>query len=142
MGRVLVLSTHFSPSQWERDGEVFYQGTSIDPKLYEEIRSLVPIAAIGIYSKGPVRRGTRTDKVDYTSYPPSFLVVEAVEVNEKGEPTFRFRRISGMEGISSRDLISKIRDWPLYYIAPSEKVLKALEDLGVRPPEEWIRSVK
>lgn len=142
MGRVLVLVTHFNPGQWERDGEVFYQGTSIDPGLYGEIKTLVPIAAIGIYSKGPVRRGTRTDKVDYTSYSPCFLLVDSVEVNEKGEPTFRFRRLSSMEGISSRDLISKIRDWPLYYLAPSERVLKALEELGVRPPEEWIRSVK
>ncbi|MEM2471880.1 MAG: hypothetical protein QXQ96_05085 [Sulfolobales archaeon] len=137
MGFILILNTHFNPSQWEKDGEVHYQGTSIDEKLLQEIRGLLPIPAIGIYGKGPIRRGTRTDRVDYTSLPPSFLVVDDVVVNDKGEPTFRFRRIAGIEGVQSKTLLSKLRDWPLYYLTTSEKVMKILEELGIKPPSEW-----
>jgi hypothetical protein len=142
MGQVLILNTHFNPSQWERDGEVYYQGTSMDQKLYQDIKSLLPISAIGIYGKGPIRRGTRTDRVDYTAYPPSFLLVEDVSINDKGEPTFRFRRLSGIEGITSKALLSRLRDWPLYYLAPSDRILKILEELGIKPPEEWIRYIR
>ncbi len=142
MGSILILNTHFNPSQWERDGEVHYQGTSIDEKLLQEIRALLPLPALGIYSKGPTRRGTRTDRVDYTSLPPSFLVVDNVAVNDKGEPIFRFRRIAGIEGIQSKILLSRLRDWPLYYLMPSDKVLRILEELGIRPPSEWSRHIK
>ncbi len=142
MGSILILNTHFNPSQWERDGEVYYQGTSVDEKLLQEIRSLLPIPALGIYGKGPIRRGTRTDRVDYTSLPPSLLIVDDVKVNDKGEPTFRFRRIAGIEGIQSKALLLKLRDWPLYYLVPSDRVIKILEELGAKPPEEWVRHIK
>jgi len=141
LGDVLILITYFNPGQWERDGEIHYQGTSIDEKLYRDIRSKIPVPAIGIYGKGPIRRGTRTDRVDYTSYNPSLLIVEDISISDKGEPTFRYRRLSGIEGITSKDLLSRLRDWPLYYLAPSNRILKIFEELGIKPPEEWARSI-
>jgi len=100
---------------------------SIAPVRHLKHASTIP--GIGVYIKGK--------KADFRSMPPCFLVIKSIEETERGEPLFDLHFVQKMERISSAQLIAEIGRQGFFFIIPQEKVLGALNKLGIHPPSEW-----
>lgn len=127
MKEVVVLSTYWEPNYWERDKVAPYPQRSIES--IRHMRNKVPIAGIGVYSKGKGR--------DYTHRPPCFLIIRNISENEKGEPQFDFHFISQMQGKTSAQFFSETHKRELFYSLSEEEAFSVLEKLGSTPPQEW-----
>jgi len=127
MTEILVLCTYWEPDYWDNDKTAPYPKRSIKP--IQHLKNVVPLAGIGIYTKGKDR--------DFTAKPPCFLIIKNITENEKGEPQFDFHHISKIEGITSSMLLNEIGIRNLFFSVSEEKILHALEKFGVEPPSQW-----
>jgi hypothetical protein len=127
MTEILVLCTYWEPDYWDNDKIAPYPKRSLKP--IQHLKDKLPLAAIGIYTKGKDR--------DFTAQSPCFLIIKNITENEKGEPQFDFHHISKMQGITSLALLNEIGIRNLFFSIPDEKILHVLEKFGVKPPSEW-----
>lgn len=127
MTEILVLCTYWEPDYWDTDKIAPYPKRTIKP--IQHLKNKVPLAGIGIYTKGKDR--------DFTAQPPCFLIIKNITENEKGEPQFDFHHISKMQGITSLTLLNEIGIRNLFFSISEEKILRALEKLSIKTPPEW-----
>lgn len=127
MTEILVLCTYWERDYWENDKTAPYPKRSIEP--IQHLKNAVPIAGIGIYTKGKDR--------DFTAQPPCFLIIRNITENEKREPQFDFHHVSKMQGITSSILLNEIGTGGLFFSVPKDKILQILEKFEVKPPSEW-----
>jgi hypothetical protein len=128
LNEVLILCTDWAEDYWETDKTAPYPKMSISPVRHLKHSAMIP--GIGVYVKGK--------KADLSSFSPCFIIVKNVEETEKGEPLFQFHFLQSMEGISSAQFIDRIRRQGLFFSLPKEKILAALDRLGIEAPSEWI----
>jgi hypothetical protein len=129
MEEILVLSTYWEPNYWERDKVAPYTQRAIES--IKHMKDKVPIAAVGVYTKGKGK--------DFTFRPPCFLIIKNISENEKGEPQFDFHFISQMQGTTSDQFLSETPKGELFYSISEEKIRVILVKLGLTPPQEWQR---
>jgi hypothetical protein len=127
MTEILVLCTYWEPDYWDNGKIAPYPKRSIKP--IQHLKNALPLAGIGIYTKGKDR--------DFTAQPPCFLIIKNITENEKGEPQFDFHHISKMQGITSSTLLNEIGIRNLFFSVSEEKILQILEKFGIKPPSEW-----
>lgn len=132
MAEILILCTWWGPDYWEKDKVAPYPQRSIKP--IQHLKNKVPIPAIGVYIKGREK--------DYTKRAPCFIIVKAISENEKGEPSFDFHFISRMEGLTSAQFLSKIREEGLFFTVSEEEILTVLQNFNIQPPAEWLNLLK
>jgi hypothetical protein len=127
MAEVLILCTWWENDYWENDKIAPYPKRSI--RRVQHLKKALPIAGIGIYSKGRGR--------DFSSQPPCWLIIRNIDENEKGEPLFDFHYISKIEGITSSVLLREIGIRKLFFTIPQEKILDILIKFDIEPPSQW-----
>jgi hypothetical protein len=132
MAEILVLCTYWEQDYWENDKIAPYPKRSITP--IQHLRNTLPLAGIGIYTKGKDR--------DFTAQPPCFLIVKNITQNEKEEPQFDFHYVSKMQGITSSGLLDEMGVRNLFFSLSEEKVLPILEKLSIKPPPEWQKQLE
>jgi hypothetical protein len=127
MAEILILCTYWEADYWENDKVAPYPKRSI--KSVQHLKSTLPLAGIGVYTKGKDR--------DFTAQPPCFLIIKNITENEKGEPQFDFHHISTMQGVASSTFLNEIGIRNLFFSISEEKLLSVLEKFGIKPPPEW-----
>ena len=132
MKRVLVLCTSWSGDYWESNDTIPYLKTSMKLIQIQHLKSLkseLPLAGIGVYTKGKDR--------DFTSQPPCFLIIKDITENERGELQFDFQYVSKMREITSSTFLDEMKIQSLISTLPGGKVLSTLKRFGIKPPAEW-----
>jgi len=124
---VLVLCTYWSGDYWESDKVAPYPKRSIES--VRRLKDTLPLAGIGVYSKGKGR--------DFSTQPPSFLIIKDITENEKGEPRFDFQYVSKMQGITSSTFLNEVGVRDLFFNVSGEKAMSILERFDIKPPIEW-----
>ena len=121
---VVILATDWDPGFWQQTRNAPFPGE----RLKWDVP--VPCPAIGVYGK--------FKQPDLADKPPSFLIIQGVERNEKG-PIFRTEHLGVVQGITS-DQLRKELGLPRFRLIDRmnpDKVVGALQRLGVSIPERW-----
>lgn len=126
--KIIVLGTEWKENYWENEKVAPYK---LSMERVKGLKESLPLAGIGIYRKGKHK--------DLSFLPPCFIIVQSMERNEKGEYEFGFRYLSKMGAITSSKFAYEMEMLSLFSTHSHEKVLEALEKLGIKTPLEWQR---
>jgi len=124
---VLVLCTTWRPDYWESDKIAPYPKRSME--AIRHLKNSLPLAGIGAYIKQKER--------NFSQRPPCFLIIRNIDENEKGEPRFDIHFMARMEEITSLKLLDKTGTQDLFFSVSQEKILRILDEFGIKPPLDW-----
>jgi len=121
---VVILATDWHPRFWQRTRDATFFGERLEWDVS------VPCPAIGVYGK--------FSKPNLGHEPPSFLIIQEVQRNERG-PTFRTEHLAVVQGVTSDQLREELglRQFNLIGRMNPDQVVKAFQRLHVSLPERW-----
>ncbi|ROL56130.1 hypothetical protein D9V84_09410 [Bacteroidetes/Chlorobi group bacterium Naka2016] len=137
MKKVILLATAWHSDYWESDKEAPYPGTTYTQlKEWDELSQNCPLAGLGIYIK--------QKENDFRTIPFVYLKITGMRYDPiTQQPYFNFKVIkkASRESIElSIRLPSETRR--LFSAINADQLIKILNEIGEKPPAEWLSLIE
>ena len=137
MKKVMLLATGWRSDYWASDKEAPYPKTTYEQLPgFEDVSKNCPLSGLGIYLKGKEK--------DFTSTPFVYLKITGMRYDtDTKEPYFAFERIKD-SSTESKFLTDRLpaKNKYLFSVIDSKQLIKILNEIGEKPPQEWFNIIE